>query len=66
MILSSLDKSYNINSDGTMRSPVAITAPNSDVNYSKYAQSAVVAGQLYLFGGDGDNRKVDNFNIFKI
>ncbi|CBY36827.1 unnamed protein product [Oikopleura dioica] len=41
-----------------MRSPVAITAPNSDVNYSKYAQSAVVAGQLYLFSGDGDNRKI--------
>ena len=71
VILKSLSASYIINSDGSTTSSVQLTTPNNVDNYAERALPAVVAGQLYLFGGvAGDNRKVrliflySNLNIF--
>ena len=55
-----------INGDGSRRSGVQLTFPNNDDEYALYAQPAVVAGQLHLFGGVVANRKVikKSFYIF--
>ena len=67
VILKSLSASYIINGDGSTISSVQLTTPNNVDNYAERALPAVVAGQLYLFGGvAGDNRKVRLiFFIFK-
>ena len=65
VILESLSASYIINGDGSQRSDVVITSPNNVDNYTRNAQSVVVAGQLHLFGGVyADSRKVNLFLFF--
>ena len=55
----SLSASYIINGDGSQKSDVQITSPNNIDDYARRARSAVVKGQLHLFGGyKGDYRKV--------
>ena len=62
VISQSLSASYIINGDGSHRSFVFLTSPKNKNNYASNARSAVVAGQLYLFGGEiGDYRKVSFF-----
>ena len=66
MVITHLDlrDSYMIISDGSQRTDVQITTPNgSDAYYAEYAQPAIVAGKLYLFGGisSSDAQKVSHF-----
>jgi len=62
VILSSLSDSYIINGDGSTRTAAQINAPGNLNDYTNYAQSAVVADKLYIFGGlTGDHRKVSIF-----
>jgi len=69
VINSNLAASYIINGVGGPPSFLNITAPNNDPEYTRYAQSAVVAGQLYLFGGLSDEedpldpRKIVKFDV---
>jgi hypothetical protein len=59
VINNSLGDSYIINGDGSQKSDVQITLPNNVDSYTYFARSAVVAGQLHLFGGSNvDVRKV--------
>ena len=50
-----------INGDGSRRSGVQLTFPNNDDEYAVYAQPAVVAGQLHLFGG----MTIDRFSEYR-
>ena len=50
-----------INGDGSRRSGVQLTFPNNDDEYALYAQPAVVAGQLHLFGG----MTIDRFSEYR-
>ena len=56
---------YIINGDGSQRSDVQISMPNNDVDYAYYMQTAVVAGQFYLFGGMIDVQNVSLFIFLK-
>ena len=56
MILRDLNKSYITNGDGSSKKSVQIGAPSNI--YAKYAKSAVVQGNLHLFGGTLDKKRV--------
>merc|ERR1712127_653401 len=58
MFIKSLSSSFMINGDGSRRSGVQLTFPNDISDYTLYAQPAVVAGQLHLFGGLSEYRKI--------
>ena len=73
VILGSLRDSYFINRDGSTKSAVQLSAPDDMDDYARRATSAVVADQLYLFGGWRGLRKVIFtfyfqffYNFFKI
>ena len=65
-----LSESYITNGDGSLKKSVEISAPSN--NYYNKAQSAVVQGKLYLFGGRTDRTRVtflcikNLFSNFKI
>ena len=61
----SLDASYVINGDGSTKSAAVIIAPDGINDYTNYAMSAVVADQLYIFGGYVDYRKVSFIFFFQ-
>ena len=54
----SLSTSYIINGDGSQRSYVQITMPNSPWDSVAFAQPAIVADKLHFFGGVADYRQV--------
>jgi len=59
VILNSLVFSFVINGDGSTKSAAQINAPKNLDDYTDYARSAVVADQLYIFGGnDVSGRKI--------
>jgi len=49
------DSSYLIKKDGST-SAATISAPTYD--FTEYVKHALVKGQLYIFGGASDNKKV--------
>jgi hypothetical protein len=62
----SLSASYIINGDGSQRSDVQISSPDSSNDYAPHAQPAIVADKLHLFGGAStDYRKVSLFSSFQ-
>jgi len=62
----SVGDSYVINGDGSTKSAVQINTPNDVHDYTKYARSAVVADQLYIFGGDVDSHKIARLDACEI
>lgn len=59
VIQSSLDASYVTNGDGSTKSAAQITAPNNVDDFSiRLSATAFVAGQLYIFGGGNEPRKI--------
>merc|ERR1712127_1410 len=58
MFIKSLSSSFIINGDGSRRSGVQLTFPNNNDDYAYRAMAAVVAGQLHLFGGLSEYRKI--------
>ena len=55
-----INNAYSISFDGTIKTPAAISAPSD--NYLRDARSALVKGDLYVFGGSLDKQRVtDNF-----
>ena len=51
-----VDKSYLQNGDGASQVSATINASEND--YANYAAHALVNGELHLFGGGSDRRKV--------
>ena len=48
--------SYLMKKDGSRQISARINAATND--YAKYAKYALVKGQLFIFGGDSDKKKV--------
>jgi len=62
VILFTLVDSYIINGDGSQSTAVQLTSPNNLDTYTRNARSAIVGGQLYLFGG---NRGDENTQLHR-
>ena len=62
VILERLSSSYIINGDGSQSTAVQLTSPNNLDSYTRNTRSAIVGGQLYLFGG---NRGDENTQLFR-
>jgi len=61
VILYDLSASYLTSGDGSTKVAAKISAPSND--YTKYAKHALVNGEVHIFGGYSDKRKV--FFAFK-
>ena len=65
IIRGDLGKSYSMKFDGSERAAASITAPSS--GYTYVSASALVNGQLFIFGGEtGDYKKVLFFSFSKM
>ena len=49
--------SYLMKKDGSTQTPARINAPTND--FAKYATYALVKGQLFIFGGESNEKKVE-------
>ncbi|CBY31067.1 unnamed protein product [Oikopleura dioica] len=56
VILMDLSASYLTSGDGSSKITAKISAPSND--YTRNAKHALVNGQLHIFGGSTDNRKI--------
>jgi len=56
VILNDLSASYLTSGDGRSKVAAKITAPSN--SYTNSAKHALVNGQVHIFGGDTDNRKI--------
>ncbi|CBY11695.1 unnamed protein product [Oikopleura dioica] len=60
VILLNLSASYLTSGDGSSKVAATISAPSND--YTAYAKHALVNGQLHIFGGNTDKRKIAKLN----
>ena len=51
-----LESAFTITLDGSIQTATKITAPTND--YLKYSPHALLRGEMYIFGGIHDGRKV--------
>ena len=56
MIPGDLDGSYLMKKDGSRQIPAQINAATND--FAQWARYALVKGQLFIFGGTSDKKKV--------
>ncbi|CBY31060.1 unnamed protein product [Oikopleura dioica] len=60
VILSDLSASYLTSGDGSSKVAAKISAPSN--GYTRYAKHALVNGQVHIFGGNTDKKKIAKLN----